>query len=309
MAPTLKPAAGLIAGAIGAGALSAGPARAQSIEPRAYAPAPVGVNFLIAGYTDSRGGLATDGSLPVTDPKLEVHGPIVAYIRSLDLAGRSAKIDVIMPTGTLTGSAVYQGQTLHREVSGIGDPLVRLSVSLVGAPALQPSDFRSYRQDLVVGASLQVQVPLGQYDDAHLVNLGAHRWSFKPELGLSKAMGRWTVELTASATIYTANNDFFGLGRRTQQPIYGAGAHAIYNLRSGPWISLDATYYTGGQTQLNGGDERELQRNWRIGVTAAMPVTRRASIKLNASQGVSARTGNNYDLFGVAWQYRWGGGL
>jgi hypothetical protein len=35
----------------------------------------------------------------------------------------------------------------------------------------------------------------------------------------------------------------------------------------------------------------------------------RNSIKLAASDGVSARTGNNYSQVGVYWQYRWGGGI
>ena len=53
----------------------------------------------------------------------------------------------------------------------------------------------------------------------------------------------------------------------------------------------------------------DLQQNWRLGATLALPVDRLNSIKFYASSGVSARTGNNYDLVGVAWQYRWGGGL
>jgi hypothetical protein len=38
-------------------------------------------------------------------------------------------------------------------------------------------------------------------------------------------------------------------------------------------------------------------------------VDARNSVKLYASSGVSSRTGNSYDLIGIAWQYRWGGGL
>ena len=53
----------------------------------------------------------------------------------------------------------------------------------------------------------------------------------------------------------------------------------------------------------------DLQQNWRLGATLAFPVNRENSIKLYASSGVSSRTGNDYDLIGVAWQYRWGGGL
>ena len=60
---------------------------------------------------------------------------------------------------------------------------------------------------------------------------------------------------------------------------------------------------------LNGTQRNDLQQNWRFGATLAIPVNAYNSIKLYASSGVSARTGNNFDLIGIAWQYRWGGGL
>jgi len=56
-------------------------ARAQEIEPRAYANAPVSVNFLIAGYAYTQGGIAFDPALPVTDPELETSSAVLAYAR------------------------------------------------------------------------------------------------------------------------------------------------------------------------------------------------------------------------------------
>jgi hypothetical protein len=85
--------------------------------------------------------------------------------------------------------------------------------------------------------------------------------------------------------------------------------HVIYSFHSGIWGSLDATYYTGGRTTINATTGDDLQENWRLGSTLAFPVDLHNSIKLFASTGVSARTNNNYDLIGIAWQYRWGGGL
>jgi hypothetical protein len=282
---------------------------AQSLEPRAYSPAPVGVNFAVAAVSQNTGGLSTGDNTPLTDAKLTLTGPILGFARTLDLWGRSGKIDVILPTGWLSGSALYQGAPVSREVSGLADPLVRVSALFVGAPAMDPTTFRSYRQDLIVGASLQVSIPLGQYDDTRLLNLSAHRWWVKPELGVSKAWGAWTVEAAAAATVYGENDDFFGGHRRSQDPIYSARTSAIYSFRSGVWASLDATFFTGGRTSLDGAAEANLQRNWRVGATLAVPVTRRTSLKLSASRGVSARTGNNYDQLALAWQYRWGGGV
>jgi hypothetical protein len=72
---------------------------------------------------------------------------------------------------------------------------------------------------------------------------------------------------------------------------------------------VDATYFAGGRSTLNGALQNDLQQNWRVGGTLSFPVDVRNSIKLYASSGVSARTGNSYDLIGIVWQYRWGGGL
>lgn len=269
----------------------------------------MGVNFLIVGYARTWGGVSFDTSVPLTDPKLRIDGPILAYARSIDLWGKSGKVDVIVPTAHLSGHALYRGERVQRDVSGMGDPLLRLSVNLIGAPALDAAAFRAYRPDLIVGASLQVSAPLGQYDSDRLVNLGSNRWWVRPEVGASKTVGRWTVEGKAGVTFYTVNREFFGGNRRSQSPLYSAQAHVIYNFPGGAWGSLDATYFTGGRTTLNDVVNRDLQRNWRLGLTVARPITRRHSIKLNASRGVSARTGNDYDLVGIAWQYRWGGGL
>jgi hypothetical protein len=83
----------------------------------------------------------------------------------------------------------------------------------------------------------------------------------------------------------------------------------IYSFGSGVWGSLDGTYFAGGRTTLDDTLMNDLQQNWRVGATLAFPINVRNSIKLYGSSGVSARTGNSFDLLGIAWQNRWGGGL
>jgi len=102
----------------------------------------------------------------------------------------------------MSGSADFAGETVRREINGLVDTLFRLSVNLYGAPALTLNEFRDYRQDLIIGASLQVSASTGQYDDTKLVNIGTNRWSFKSEVGVSKAVGPWTLEFAAAATLY-----------------------------------------------------------------------------------------------------------
>jgi hypothetical protein len=285
------------------------PVHAQDIEPRTYSNAPIGVNFLIAGYAYTRGGLAFDPSAPVKNPQLETSNAVLAYARVLDLWGKSGKFDAVVPYTWLTGTAEFRGQEIERDVDGFANAAFRLSVNLYGAPALTLKEFKDWEQDLIVGASLQVFTPTGQYDSTRLVNIGTNRWAFKPEAGISKAIGPWTLELTGAATFYTDNREFFGGTTRSQAPLYSTQGHLIYGFRSGIWASLDATYYVGGRTTVDGVLNYDLQQNWRVGGTLAFPVNIHNSIKLYASSGVSARTGNSFDLVGIAWQYRWGGGL
>lgn len=284
-------------------------ADAQELEPRAYTNTPVGLNFLIAAYAYSSGGVATDPALPIKDAHLHIHSAILAYARSLNVLGTSGKVDVVLPYAWLSGSAEVVGQPREREVSGLADPRLRFSVNLYGAPALSVEEFTSYKQDLIVGASLQVGIPLGQYDSEKLVNLGTNRWSVKPELGISKAWGRLTIEASGGITFYTTNDDFFGGKSRSQEPIYSLQGHLSYNFSRGMWVGLDGTYYTGGRTTTDGVKDNNFQGNTRVGVTFALPVNRYNSIKLYASTGVSTRTGGNFDTLGIAWQYRWGGGF
>lgn len=283
-------------------------AQAQSLEPRSYSNVPTGLNFLIAGYAYIDGKLAFDPSLPIVDAEFTSNSGVLAYARTLDVFGQSAKIDLILPYSEFSGEALVAGATRQRQMSGFGDPRLRFSLNFYGAPALSLKEFASYRQDLIVGASLQVTPPLGQYDKDRLLNLGNNRWSFKAELGLSKAMGPWTLEIMPSVTVYTDNTDFYGGRTFEQAPQYELQGHVIYNFAAGPWLSLNGNYFSGNRTTVDGVRSDNKQENSRLGLTLSLPVDRHHSVKLYASTGTSSRTGSDFDALGIAWQYRWGEG-
>jgi len=286
-----------------------GSACGQDLEPRSYTNIPVGLNFLVAGYGYTEGSVLSDPSIPLEDADVRVHSSVLAYARSLDFWGRSGKVDVIVPYAWADGSGLFMGEKRQRDISGFADPRFRVSVNLYGAEALSLKEYAKYQQDIILGASLQVAPPLGQYDADKLLNIGTNRWSFKPEIGLSKAWNRLTTELAVGAYFFTDNDDFFGGKHREQAPIYSIQTHVIYSLRNGIWASLDGTYYWGGRTTIDGVRGDDLQENTRIGATCAFPIDKLNSIKLYVSTGVSTRFGNDFDLIGIAWQYRWGGGL
>lgn len=284
-------------------------AEAGEIEPRAYVNTPIGVNFLLGGYVYTDGDLATSGSSPLKDAEVTMDNGVLAYARSMDLYGKSAKFDIILGYSELSGEAMVGEQRRSRNVSGFLDPRFRFSINFLGAPALSVQEFSSYQQDLIVGASVQVSAPLGQYDENRLINLGNNRWFIKPDIGISKAWGDFTLELSGGAFLFTDNDDFFGGKKLEQDPVYITQLHATYNLGRGVWAAVSGTYDHGGRTTVDGVHNDDKQDNSRAGVTLALPINRYNSIKMYASAPIHTTAGGDFDLLGILWQHRWGGGL
>jgi hypothetical protein len=285
--------------------LCSAPLHAQELEPRAYSPAPEGVNFAIAGYSRSTGSVLFDPSLPVTDTEATINSFAAGYLRTFGLAGRSASLGVVIPyaNADLTGNVSGTPSQAHR--SGMGDVRLRGAVNLIGGPALSPQEFAARPASTTLGASLSVVAPTGQYEPSRLINIGSNRWAFKPELGLSLPAGNWFFEATAGVWLFTDNAEFNGDSRRSQEPLRTYQAHAGYTFRPGLWLAVDATYYTGGQTSINGADKADIQENSRYGATLSIPLGREWSAKLAWTTGFSTRVGNDFRTSSLLLQYRW----
>ena len=282
-------------------------AAAQSLEPRAYSNLPVGLNILLVGYAYSEGELAFDATVPLDNGETHVHAVPIGYVRSLDVLGKAGSIGLVVPLVHLTARATLDGVgETQRKVSGLGDPTLRLAWNFYGAPALSAKEFASYRQDLIVGTSLTITAPFGQYDSDRLVNIGTNRWSFKPELGFSQAIGVWTVELAGGVTFFTRNDDFFHGNSRSQEPLYSTQLHVTRQLGGGVWAAASGTYYAGGRSSLNGVEKNDQISGSRVALTLSLPVDQQNSVKLAAIRGLYARTGADYSSVGVIWQHLWG---
>jgi hypothetical protein len=298
----------VIAAAFAALMLPAAVLRAQDLEPRAYSNSPTGLNFAIAGYGYVKGTVLTDPSLPLENVSNEAHVAVFAYATTLDVFGKSAKFDMIVPYTSLAAKGLVLGLPRARYVDGFADPAFRFSINFIGAPALTVEEFKEYQQDFILGASLRVTPPLGQYDNEKLVNIGTNRWSFKPEIGFSKAIGRWTFELTPGVTFYTDNGDFFGGQTREVAPLIAVQGGVTYSFAPGGWLALNGGYFVGGRTTVDGLLNDDEQEGVRFGATLALPVNRYHSVKLYGITGYNAHREHDFQAVGIAWQVRWGGG-
>ena len=281
------------------------PVAAQEIEPRAYSRAPVGTNFVLISYAYQTGDVLTDSALPLRDVSVKLHSGTLAYGYTFGLAKKQANIAVVMPyvRGNVRGTVFEELVEVKR--SGLADMRVRFSMNLVGGPALRPREFAARKPTTLIGASVVVVAPTGQYDPARLVNIGTNRWSFKPEVGVSKPIGRWTVEAAGGLWLFTTNDNFFGGRRREQRPLGSFQGNVTYTLRPRMWLAGGATYYRGGRTVVNGVEGNDSQNNSRLGATFSYPVGRRQSIKASWGKGLIARFGGKLNTVAVGWQYTW----
>lgn len=281
------------------------PVAAQELEPYAYAHNPVGINFFVTAYGENWGDLLFDPTVPITDADAGWHHLTVGYGRSFALFGRTANFALVAPYVWGDASGRLEGELREVHRSGFADPRVRLSVNLLGGPALSPQEFATARPGTTLGATLILVPPLGRYHSDKLVNIGANRWSLKGELGLSQPVGKWRFELAAGAWFFSDNNNFFGGATRAQERVDALQGHVIYTFRRQLWLALDANYYRGGTTTVDGALNADLQDNSRVGLTMSMPLFDLQSIKISYSRGAATRIGGDFQQFTVAWQYAW----
>jgi hypothetical protein len=280
-------------------------ASAQELEPGAYWPIPRGFNIVTVANTFNWGDLSFEPSVPIEEASATINTTGFVFTRAFNLAGRSANAGVVLPvvTGHLEG--LWLGQPAEADRFGIGDPRFRLGVNLYGAPSMTPKEFGAYQQRTLVGMSLTVVPPLGEYDPDKLINIGTHRWSLKPELGISRTAGHWVVEGMVGAWFFTDNDDFFGGRTREQAPILATQFHVTYKFSRTMWLGGNANFYTGGRTTLDGKQNLDLQRNSRVGTTFSTAIRRGQAIRISLSRGAFTTIGAAFTSFGASYSYAW----
>jgi hypothetical protein len=278
---------------------------AQDLEPRAYAPNPTGANFLALAVTDQSGEVLFDPAVPLTDVQADLNAGILGYVRTFGLFDRAANVGFVLPyvQGDVEGNVFEERREVSR--SGLGDVRLRLSMNLIGGPALTPAEFAQREPQWTLGASLSIVAPSGEYMPEKLINIGSNRWSFKPELGISFPLERWTLEAYAGLWLFTDNDNFFGGSLREQDPVKSFQAHVAYTFRPRLWMAIDANYYRGGRTTVDGTASTEIFSNSRIGLTLSIPVGARQSWKFSWSEGLATRLGGEFRTLGISWQYLW----
>jgi len=286
-----------------------GAASAQDLQPRAFSPAPTGLNTVLLGYAFSEGNVFFDQALLIEDATGEVHGATAAYVRTLGLFGKLAKFSTVVPYAWGDWAGKLDGVPASTSREGFADPRVQLAVNFIGSPAVKLKDFRTYSEGTIVGASLLAVMPLGQYDPAKLINLGSNRWSFRPRLGFSSRIKRLTLEAMLDVWLFTEIPEAYGQTTISQDPILAIHGNVIYVFRNGIWMGVSGGLADGGSTTVNGVEKDNAQQNSRFAGTLAVPVNRRLSLRFFYINSIKTALGADFNFYNVSVQYTWGGGF
>jgi hypothetical protein len=291
------------------GFLSGEWAHCQDVEPRRWTPLPSGTSIVGTGYVKTSGNIALDPLLLLEDGKTEIDSLVFSYSRFFTLGERLARFDAVIPVHHATWVGLLDGTPAQVTREGIADPVFRLSINLLGAPVAgasqSPQGKTTRRVNTVVGAAIAVSVPVGDYLDDKLLNLGQNRYVIRPQIGVVHTRGPWSYELTGSTFFTTDNNSFFNGKKREQDPVFAVQSHLIRVFQPGLWASLSGAYAWGGENTVDSVAKGDSRRGFLAAASVGFPVAHNQSVKFAyVASRKNADTGSDLDTLAIGWSMR-----
>jgi hypothetical protein len=229
--------------------LSGSRSDAQELSPRFYWPAPRGTKVAVGGYSYVYGDVLMDPSIPLYGVDSKLNTGFFAYMQNFSLLGRTTNFLVELPYSWGFTKGIVVNTPAERRLSGFNDLGITLAVNLLGAPSMNLTDYQQLRKNprVILGTSIKVLLPTGQYLTDRLINVGTNRWAFKPDFGsMIPLFPKLILEIELGAWFFTKDNDFI-MGTRKQQPILSGEMHLVKRIKPGLWASLEGNYYWGGR--------------------------------------------------------------
>ena len=263
--------------------------------------------MFVLAYQHSQGDIVIDPSLHLTGVDSDIDYLQLSYQRTFSLRGRTANMQLSLPFSRGETEGMFEGEFHQRRTSGRGDARARFAINLKGAPSMDAAGFQALRDDpeTIVGASLLIQAPTGEYEPDKVINLGTNRWSVKPAIGVIWPIhSTWLLEFEIGAWFFGDNDEFLG-ETREQDPILSTEFHLVKRIRRGFWVSLDANFYVGGRTSVGENEQANLQRNSRVGATMVFPIKGKHALRGSFSTGAVTESGGDFEMLILSYMYVW----
>jgi len=281
-------------------------AYSQDLEPRALSMIPTGGNFAVASYLFSHGNFLVDENIPIEDLKANVHTFVGGYARSFKLFNRLTKVDAIVPYSLGEWNAIVSNIDTSVTKFGFADPMLRISMILIGGPALSIAEYADHKQARFrLGVNFRVRMPLGKYDNTKILNLGANRWAFKTGVGASYRVNKFVFETYIYTWFFTENNEFNSGNVLKQETVLTFQGHVTYIMKRGKWFAVSLGQSGLGETTLNGIPQENKQNTWKFGLAFALPLKNNQALKFALTNGITTRFGANFTTLIIAYQFMW----
>ena len=257
---------------------------AQNTEASRWSLLPLGVNAVGAGYGYSFGDLYFDPLLDVEDVSISAHTFVVSYLRPIKIANRLARLEVLVPFNIADWEGLLQGAPATLNRTGFADPRLRLTANIIGPPASGPKELREYFIEnpvyTTVSASISVTLPIGEYFEDKLINLGQNIFVITPQLGMLHYWNKYSLEGTLSLNIFTNNNNFASGKTKKQQPTYSIQSHLSRSFKKGYTASAGIGYGLGGQSIVNRNPNSDHRADIQAAASFGFPVAPKQGVKI-----------------------------
>ena len=279
---------------------------AQDIEPRRWAPVPMGSHIIGLGYVYQSGDIYFDPVLQAENVTMDVHAVAGVYIQPFKLGTKLGRIDVQVPYVSARWDGLLSGEPTVKKRYGFSDPRIRVSMNLIGPNAMNAKDmleyYKSHPVNTMVGVSFAVTFPLGLYDEDRLLNVGQNRFVFRPQVGMVHNWGLWSYEFTSSVFLFSNNNHFYNKQVRKQKPVIAVQSHLIKRFTNNMWVSLSGAYGVGGEAIVEGNELGDQHSDLLYSASFGMPLSRTQAVKIVYLHTETLRdVGADTDSVGLSW--------
>ena len=230
---------------------------------------------------------------------------------SLAVAGGDIDVDVNTRAPSLFVPPGLAGTAFSQSSSGFADPSLQLVVNLFGTPPLKANfDLLDYEPTWTLDAAVMLGVPIGEYSESKMVNLGLNRWFGRVAFPLKYHFGVFTrgymksFEVTPSVWLFADNDDFMGR-EMGNDPLWQLEAHLTNDFTPSFFGSLDLLYRSGFQSEIDGdevGDELDIGN---LGFTLSYKVTDNLSIRTGFSSNVFGDDDLENSMVRMQFVYGW----
>ena len=206
---------------------------------------------------------------------------------------------------------VSPGASFSQSASGYADPTVQLDVNLIGTPKINAIyEYMNYEPTWTLDAAVLLGVPIGQYDEDKVVNLGLNRvygriaFPFKYHFGVFTPGYRSSFELVPSVWLFAENDDFVGQTLEND-PMWQVEAHWTHDFTQHFFGSVDLLYRSGFQSEIDGIDVGDDLDIGDLGFTLNFEVTDNVTIRTSYSSNVFGDSDIDNSMIRLQFVYAW----